>query len=186
MSTPCKYCKRKHHTLLHEFLSTQDKAAPDLRGAEVQLKAFPTHEEEDQRQRLLLQNLTTSQEIIPSEQDLEAAAAMIPENHRINYFRCYKLDSPSEVISLRFALVTLANVETRKNVTIGALMDDGANMTIISERVATLLNLKGERHEMSVLGVGGKMQSHMSLETVIKLQSVNGSIKKECSYQITT
>ena len=144
IANPCQKCKNKHHTLLHEFLAAQDKA-PDLRGAGVQLKAFPTQEEEDNRGQELLQEADLVPDQLPTDQDLQNIAAQMPDDYRINFMRCYQLDSPSEVISLRFAVVTLVNVETGQQATVGALLDDGANVTIISERVATLLNLTGKQ-----------------------------------------
>ena len=177
VSNPCNKCKRKHHTLLHEFLAASDKPS-DMRGAEVQMKAFPAQESEEDRKQELLQNKTLEPDQIPEPQALPGIAEMLPDEHRINFFRCYQLESPSEIISLRFAVVTIVNVDNNKEFTIGALLDDGANMTILSERLATRLELKGDRRQMGVLGVGGNLQQHKSLESIVRLKSLNGQLAK--------
>ena len=169
----CTKCGKHHHVTLHNHLAPKPQE-PDLRGAGVQLKAFPAQAEAESESSQA--DSTKNSDNIPV--DMHKLAAQLPKNSRINFFRCYQVESGGEIISLRFAVVNIINPENGKSATIAALLDEGANMTLLSERVSKELDLQGTRHGLGVLGVGGNLQQVQSLSTQIKIQAINESFAK--------
>ena len=138
------------------------------------------------------------EDVMPTEEDLPGAAAHIgwrmPQGNPlrqpdpvvvgvecaqerslvINSLNSAKRD---EAVSLRYVVVHVRNPLNGHWMKVAALLDDGSNVSLISENLVNKLGLAGVRKEMQIGGIGGKVISHQTCHTNVQIEHINGRIQ---------
>ena len=76
-----------------------------------------------------------------------------------------------QIISLRTAPVIIQNLSTGEMRRYIALLDDGSQSTLISQKVVSDLNLQGTSKKFSLFGICNEKQTHDSLITKVKFMN---------------
>ena len=93
------------------------------------------------------------------------------------YSKLWKGKIPKKLSRLDTFHLVIKNPQNRKWTRTVALLDDGANVSLISERLIDKLGIKGERRPLHIGGVGGKSVSHDSCPAHVVLEHLNGRIR---------
>jgi hypothetical protein len=94
-------------------------------------------------------------------------------------FKASNSGRPSRVqISLRIIAVKLINSETKRELLINALLDDGNMRTIVNDRVRDFLGLTGYHEKVSMTGVHGHVTKQLARICEVKISSVDGDFAK--------
>ena len=187
----CSICQGRHHAALHGTKGKNNNPVDLMnKRREQQQHHAKVHQVQEtvpepttrpsidqQNQSALQAENSLKPDQLPSGQSLERQAALVPDDVKFYYFRCYQADT-QETISLRFVVANISNPKTNKTKTIGILVDDGSNMTLLDSHVAEALGLEGQKHPLAVLGVRGQKQEIESQVSVARLAHINGSVSK--------
>ena len=105
---------------------------------------------------------------------------LIAERHwseRAFVLKVLEGENSQDAVSLRYVALTIRNPQNHKWTRTVALLDDGANVSLISERLVEKLGIKGERTPIHIGGVGGNSVSHLSCPSHVILEHLNGRIR---------
>ena len=80
-------------------------------------------------------------------------------------------------VSLRYVALVIKNPQNNRWTRTVALLDDGANVSLISEKLINKLGIRGERNPIQIGGIGGKTVTHDSCSTQVVLEHLNGRIR---------
>ena len=139
------------------------------------------------------------QDLVPEDGQLAAAASYVANIHyaskhpsyqpppellaeqywqeRAHVLKVMEGENSQEAVSLRYVSLIIRNPQNRKWTRTVGLLDDGANVSLISERLIDKLGIKGERKPLHIGGVGGKSVSHDSCPAHVVLEHLNGRIR---------
>ena len=81
------------------------------------------------------------------------------------------------LISLRFVTVVVRNPKNQKWTKVAGLLDDGSNVSLISEELRLKLGLTGETKPVTIGSLGGKTVEHESCHVNVMIEHVNQQIK---------
>ena len=80
-------------------------------------------------------------------------------------------------ISLRFIVVIVRNPRNGKWSKVAGLLDDGSNVSLMSEKLKNTLGFTGDVRAISIGGLGGKTISHEACHTWAVIEHTNQKIK---------
>ena len=189
---PCSKCGKPHHVLTHgpskEFGKDRPAAKPaskpsgdsrdkGSRPAEPPVAGArppppPGHAMLTEGEANSLQTaIRLAQQGLPED--------VIPEaGEELSFmYRCMQA-GVSDVVSLRFLPVQVTNCDNGKTQYVGALIDDGSNMTCGSEKLADWLQCPQEKYPFSVVGINGKVVNHNTRLMRLGISNKAGTVRK--------
>ena len=86
-------------------------------------------------------------------------------------------------ISLRFVVVIVRNPRNGKWSKVAGLLDDGSNVSLMSEKLKNSLGFSGDVKPISIGGLGGRTVSHESCHTWAVLEHTNQKIKINAQFK---
>ena len=90
----------------------------------------------------------------------------------------------SSECSLRFSAAKIYFPGPENFLEENILCDDGSNITLIDEEIASELGLKGERFQTKITGVGGRVETYSAMYTEIELVSLNGKVRRRVKAKV--
>ncbi|XP_049866249.1 uncharacterized protein LOC126366948 [Pectinophora gossypiella] len=170
LSTKCRICKKKHHTLLHPkgFKPTNDQGKSDQ----------PSQSVED---RVVVATTTE----IPSSTTPDENS-----NHQV-FTTCFS--NHSSQVLLATALVRVESQKNKTSFVLRALLDQGSQASFVTEAAVQLLNLRKVPGASIVSGLGGDQGATIASKStvLIKIQSrldpsFNITVKAHVLSKLTT
>ena len=139
------------------------------------------------------------QDLIPAENDLAATAGYVAKLHYVSHHPTYQPppeiiaqqhweeksfilkvlegETSQKAISLRYVALVIRNPQNNRWTRTVALLDDGANISLISERLMDKLGIQAERKPIHIGGIGGRSVTHNSGAAHVALEHLNGRIR---------
>ena len=93
-------------------------------------------------------------------------------------------EKKSEAVSLRYVALVLRNPLNGHWTRVVGLLDDGSNVSLISEKMVQKLGFEGPRKTIHVGGIGGKGVSHQACQVQAQVEHLNGRIR--CTTRFTS
>ena len=171
-SDKCKYCNMNHHPLLCSK-SKQDAQGHHIKEAPPHWKDLVPDDQDlpDVASHVALRRENPLRMPDPVVQALEVA------QERSLIISSLSTDKRDEAVSLRYIVVNVRNPFNRHWTQVAALLDDGSNVSLVSEKLVEKLQLQGERRDLQVGGIGGKVVSHQACHTQAQIEHLNGKIR---------
>ena len=182
----CHMCQGDHHHLIHGASSDFSSAfkaikAKTKRPPRKPAKSKPrTHttttppapslESEDPLQEAFKQ----AQQSLPPD---DFASADFTKHFGL-VSRCLTSGSSEPQVSLRFVPVLVTNPKTNKMAYVAALLDDGSNLTAITDELALYLGADGPSYPFSVVGLNGHVVQHNTKLLQVQFSDMQKSFTK--------
>ena len=110
-------------------------------------------------------------------EDIDYAVPSSEDEEEVPHSHTYQM-ATQHGISLRVLPVTLYNPDTNKSKRYNALLDDGSQSTLISERIYKELGLKGLSSPYRLQGVAGQTEVYDSYKTMVSIRVSEGGQKR--------
>ena len=164
----CKECNSKHHISIHGSKEEPKKESNKINSRFTNNSRSKAEKTPVQRVNLMEDENEGTQD---SEEDYKS------DMSKVEHYN--KMTTKSSPVSLRIIPVILHNKKTKTNHEFNALLDDGAQRNMLSERAKQTLGLTGYESTFKVGGVGGVVTEYQqSCFTNFIIESKDGQVKK--------